>query len=448
MAGHPQSPSPITIRGMASIAEKTPTLFVIDGVLMEFQEGEPFEATMLPQDIADIQVLKNSAATALYGSRAANGVVIISTKKDLEEALQVVPRSNLKETAFFYPKLTTDDQGYVNFNFSSPQALTKWKFMLLAHSKNWEVGGLEKMLITQKDLNVVPNSPRFLREKDSLVFSAKLSNLTDRPLTGTSVLQLFDAITGQPIDKQVLGSTPSISFELGAKANKELTWQLRIPQGIQAIEYKVLAKAGQQSDGEANILPVLSNRMLVTEAQPIWVSPGKNEKIELKKLHSSNSSTRKNHLFTLEYTSNPAWLAIKSLPYLMEFPHECAEQTFSRFYANALAESIVANNPQIEEVFKSWRANGTSSSPLEKNEALKSVLLSETPWIKDAQTEAESKANFANLFKSEQVTDQQLQLLSKLDELQLSSGGFPWFPGGKESQFYYQTYRCRFRPPE
>ncbi|MEM9718397.1 MAG: MG2 domain-containing protein, partial [Bacteroidota bacterium] len=435
MAGPLQSPSRITIRGMASIAEKTPTLFVIDGVLMEFQEGKPFEATMLPQEVAEIQVLKNSAATALYGSRAANGVVIITTQKGLEEALQVVPRSNLKETAFFFPNLTTDSQGYVNFNFSSPQALTKWKFMLLAHSKKWELGGLEKMLITQKDLSVVPNSPRFLREKDSLIFSAKLSNLTDRPLSGTSVLQLFNGVTGQPNEQQILGSTASISFELAAKANKELSWHLSIPEGIQAIEYKVLAKAGQQSDGEANILPVLPNRMLVTEAQPIWVSPGKNAKIELRKLHSHNSSTLKSHTFTLEYTSNPAWLAIKSLSYLMEFPHECAEQTFSRFYANALAEFIAKNNPQIEEVFESWRANGTSGSPLEKNEALTSVLLSETPWVKDAQNEAESKANFAKLFKPEQVQDQQVQLLSKLNELQLSSGGFPWFSGGEESQF-------------
>ncbi|MEM7486991.1 MAG: carboxypeptidase-like regulatory domain-containing protein [Bacteroidota bacterium] len=434
-AGTPGTGSKVIIRGLNSFSNDNRTLFVIDGVPMQFEDGVSSEVTLLPENIADIQVLKDSAATAIYGSRGANGVVIITTKKGLEDALQVEPRSNLKETAFFFPNLTTDSKGTVSFNFSSPQALTKWKFMLLAHTKDLELGGLEKTVITQKDLSVVPNSPRFLREKDSIVFSVKLNNLTTNPLSGTSVLQLFDAITMQPISEKMIKSSQTINFNLAPQANTEISWQLLIPEGIQAIEYKILAKAGQQSDGEANILPVLSNRILVTEAQPLCVAPGKSKEVEFKKLLSNNSKSLKNHKFTIEYTSNPAWLAIKSLPYLMEFPHECSEQTFSRFYANALAESIIKNNPQVEDVFNSWKANGTDESNLEKNDDLKSILLSETPWVKDAMKEKENKALLANLFESEKVQDQQNQSLNKLKELQLSSGGFPWFAGGRESEF-------------
>lgn len=434
-AGTPGTGSEIIIRGLSSVSNDNRTLFIIDGVPMQFEDGISSEVTLLPEDIADIQVLKDSAATAIYGSRGANGVVIISTKKGLEDALQVEPRSDLKETAFFFPNLTTDSQGTLSFNFTSPQALTKWKFMLLAHTKDLELGGLEKTVITQKNLSVIPNSPRFLREKDSIVFSAKLSNLTTNPLSGTSVLQLFDAITMKPIGEKVIKSQQTRNFNLAPQANTEISWQLLIPEGIQAIQYKILAKAGQQSDGEANILPVLSNRILVTEAQPLWVAPGKNREVEFKKLLSNDSKSRKNHKFTIEYTSNPAWLAIRSLPYLMEFPHECAEQTFSRFYANALAESIIKNNPQVEDVFNDWKANGTDESHLEKNEDLKSILLSETPWVKDAMNEKEIKANLANLFEPEKVRVQQNQSLNKLKELQLSSGGFPWFAGGSESEF-------------
>ena len=434
-AGAPGTGSEIIIRGLSSVSNNNRTLFVIDGVPMEFKEGISSEVTLLPSEIADIQVLKDNAATAIYGSRGSNGVVIITTKKGLEDALQVEPRSDLKETAFFFPNLTTDSEGTVSFNFSSPQALTKWKFMLLAHTKNLELGGIEKTVITQKDLSVVPNNPRFLREKDTIVFSAKLSNLTANPLSGTSVLQFFDAITMQPIDEKVIKSSQTKNFNLAAKANTEISWQLYIPEGLEAIQYKIVAKAGQKSDGEANILPVLSNRILVTEAQPMWVAPGKKKEVQFEKLLNPSSKSLKNHRFTIEYTSNPAWLAIKSLPYLMEFPHECAEQTFSRFYANALAESLLKNNPQVDDVFKSWITEGTDESVLGKNEDLKSILLAETPWVKDAMNEKENKARLANLFESEKVKDQQNQSLNKLKELQLSSGGFPWFAGGRESEF-------------
>ena len=44
-------------------------------------------------------------------------------------------RKNLQETAFFFPQLQTDKDGNVSFNFKAPEALTKWKLQLLAHTK-------------------------------------------------------------------------------------------------------------------------------------------------------------------------------------------------------------------------------------------------------------------------------------------------------------------------
>jgi hypothetical protein len=43
----------------------------------------------------------------------------------------------------------------------------------------------------------------------------------------------------------------------------------------------------------------------------------------------------------------------------MQFPHECAEQTFNRFYANALAGYILANNPQVKNVLENWKKDTT-----------------------------------------------------------------------------------------
>ncbi|WP_420320868.1 carboxypeptidase-like regulatory domain-containing protein [Flagellimonas sp.] len=433
--GNAGSGTQVIIRGMTSLNTKNRPLFVIDGVIMPFGEGELNETTLMPSDIEDISILKDTAATAIYGSRAANGVVIITTKKGLEEALQVETRTNLKETAFFLPNLTTDPNGTININFNSPQALTKWRFMMLAHTKNLELGRLEKTAITQKDLSIVPNYPRFLREKDSLVFSAKISNLTSNPQTGTAVLQLFDAETMKPLDIKVFKDDQSQNFSIAPNNDLNVSWKFYIPENINAIQFKVLAKSGKKSDGESVIIPVLSNRILVTESKPIWVLPNSTKEVVLEKLKTQSSNSLKHHRFTLEYTSNPAWSAIKSLPYLMEFPYECAEQTFSRFYANVIAEHIANSNPKIAEVFQSWANSGKEQSPLEKNEELKSILVAETPWVRDSKNEQDNRGKLGKLFEKSNLIEHQTQSISKLKKLQLSSGGFPWFAGGRESNF-------------
>ena len=97
-------------------------------------------------------------------------------------------------------------------------------------------------------------------------------------------------------------------------------------------------------------------------------------------------------------TSNPAWYAVQALPYLMQYPYDCAEQTFAKFYANSLASHIVNSNPRVKAVFDQWAASGGLVSNLEKNEELKSIIIQETPWLRDAQSESEQKKRMALLF--------------------------------------------------
>src|SRR5690606_22898396 len=117
-------------------------------------------------EIGQISILKDAAATALYGSQAANGVIVITTKKGA--GFDKVPiRKNLRETAFFFPQLKTDESGKISFTFTSPEALTRWKLQLLAHTKTLENGIKTLEAVTQKELMVLPNMPRFLRMGDS-----------------------------------------------------------------------------------------------------------------------------------------------------------------------------------------------------------------------------------------------------------------------------------------
>jgi TonB-dependent SusC/RagA subfamily outer membrane receptor len=419
------------VSGLTSMIVNESTLYIVDG---EVSSEDNFKK-INPDDLLDIEFLTGDKATALYGSKAANGVIIITTKKALEALTQVKARKNLSETAFFLPNLRTDANGKISFNFTSPEALTAWKLRLLAHNKDAVSGYLEKSVVTQKELMVLPNLPRFFREKDTIVISAKISNITDKAKTGIAILQFFDATTMQPIDAKMLNAKNVRNFNVGAFGNTTATWTISIPEGLQGVQYKILAKSGNFSDGEENILPVLTNNMLVTESIPIWVRENSTKEYTFENLKNNTSTTLKNHQFTLEYTSNPAWIAIQSLPYLMEYEHECAEQTFARFYSNALASEIISSNPKIATVFEGWRKNGKLNSKLEENEELKSIILAETPWLNDAQSEDEKKKNLALLFDLEKMKTSQEVTFEKLKQKQKSSGGFAWFDGSSESEY-------------
>ncbi|MTH17437.1 MG2 domain-containing protein [Flavobacterium sp. LC2016-01] len=419
------------VSGLTSMIISSSTLYIIDG---EISSEENFKK-INPEDLVDIDFLTADKAIAIYGNKASAGAVIITTKKAMEALTQVKARKNLSETAFFFPHLKTDAKGNISFNFTSPEALTKWKLRLLAHNKDAVSGYLEKSIITQKELMVLPNFPRFFREKDTIIISAKISNVTNEAKTGIASLQFFDATTMQPIDGKMLNAKNIKNFTINAFGNTSVNWTIAIPEGLQGVQYKIVAKSGNFSDGEENILPVLTNNMLVTESIPLWVRENSTKEYTFENLKNNNSSTLRNHQFTLEYTSNPTWIAIQSLPYLMEYEHECAEQTFARFYANALASEIISSNPKIAGIFETWRKNGKLHSKLEDNEELKSIILAETPWLNDAQSEDEKKKNLALLFDLEKMKTSQEATFEKLKKKQTASGGFRWFDGYAESEY-------------
>ncbi|RYF85761.1 MAG: SusC/RagA family TonB-linked outer membrane protein, partial [Chitinophagaceae bacterium] len=81
-SGRPGGGAKIDIRGAGTFAGNNP-LYIIDGM---YSDATP---DFNPQDVESIQVLKDASAAAIYGSRAANGVIIITTKKGREGALQI-----------------------------------------------------------------------------------------------------------------------------------------------------------------------------------------------------------------------------------------------------------------------------------------------------------------------------------------------------------------------
>ena len=355
---------------------------------------------------------------------------------------QILVRKNFNETAFFIPDLKTNENGDIEFSFTMPEALTKWKFQALTHTKELAFGYSSKEIVTQKELMVQPNPPRFLREGDKIDFSVKVVNLTGKELTGQAELLLFDAATNQSVSGWFSNMFPNQYFTVAAGQSEAVTFPLTIPYLFdKALVWRVVARAGNVSDGEEAAMPVLTNRMLVTETLPLNVKDQQTKDFKFEKLINSGSSqTLQHQSLTIEYTSNPVWYAVQALPYLMEYPYECAEQTWNRYYANALASKVANSSPRIKQIFESWETIDTSAllSNLQKNQELKAVLLEETPWVLQAKTEEQQKKNIALLFDMIRMSSEMNSSYEKLKQMQSSNGGFVWFKGGPDNVYMTQ----------
>ncbi|RMF60481.1 MAG: hypothetical protein D6748_03970, partial [Calditrichaeota bacterium] len=359
--------------------------------------------------------------------------------ESITEAPEPQIRKNLQETAFFFPHLQTDENGDVLIRFTIPEALTRWKFLGFAHTKDLKYALTETTAVTQKELMVVPHTPRFFREGDRIRFTARVMNLTEKNLEGTVTLQLFDALTMQPVDELFDHDGHEESFRVQGGQSAAVGWELEIPETVKAVTYRVVARTARFADGEENTLPILANRMLVTETLPLPLRGKGRKTFQFTHLLNSNSSkTLQHERLTLEFTANPAWYAIQALPYMMEFPYECSEQIFNRFYANSIASHIVDSKPVIRRVFEQWKKSDALLSNLEKNQELKALLLEETPWVLEAQDESARKKRIALLFDLNKMANEQRSALLKLSNMQSGDGGFPWFPEGPENTFITQ----------
>ena len=363
----------------------------------------------------------------------------------MTDMAKIPVRQNLNETAFFYPNLLTDKDGNVTFEFASPEALTQWKLMFLAHTKDARSATLEKSVVTQKEFSVTPNYPRFLREGDELKLQSKLSSLVDKKLSGVAQLQILDAFTNEDISSKFYLNETQKAFELKENGNEVVTWKVKVPNDVSSMIIKVVATSTSLSDqstfsdGEQKAIAVLPNRMLVTDAVPIFVKEGQTKTFTLENLAKNTSTTATNFSNTLELTTNPIWEIMFALPSLKNDTNNSADVVFNKWFADVLASEIFKANPKLKTVFEEYQSKGLLVSNLEKNQELKQLLLEETPWVLESKNETEQMEKLARLFDANNMRNSINEDWSELQKLQNPDGGFSWYQG-YPSSYYNSLY--------
>ncbi len=346
-------------------------------------------------------------------------------------------RSNFNETVFFFPQIMVKDS-VVEFSFKLPESLSRWKLQILAHTQDLKIGQLTHEIVTQKELMVQSYAPRFLREDDSLILTAKIVNLLDNQTDINVKLKLENIVSGEEI--KVHNAIQAL--KIGGSTTEQVSWKIKVGSDVSAIRYTILAQSESHSDAEQGIIPILPNNFTLFKTLAFYTEAQSGlNKIKFGGDKILSNPKNRALSYTLEYTPNPAWYVVASLPYLTEFPHECAEQTFHRIYAVKLAEKIFTQNPELEKMLQTWEklSPDVLTSNLEKNPELKNIVLEETNWQLRAQNETASKKRISLLTDPNYRNKIYDKGIKTLTQLQKPSGGWPWFKGMDENLYITQV---------
>lgn len=340
-------------------------------------------------------------------------------------------RENLNETAFFFPNLESDENGQVGLRFTLPESVTTWKLLGVAHDKEMNYGLISDEAIARKQLMIQPNMPRFLREGDNGQLVCRVSNTGEKAITGVARLELID-----PESMKVV-YTQKRKYSLKPSEVSAVNFDITV-KGLPSITIcKVTASGKDYSDGEQHYLPILPDVERVINTLPFVCNGKGKQELDLSDL-VPDSIAEKTVTYTLEYTNNPAWLMIQTLPTVSTPDGDNAISLSTAYYANSIANHILCQAPHLKTVLELWkRETGDGSSlvsSLAKNEELRQLVLRETPWVLEANNESEQRRLLINYLDSSQVCHKLDSQYEKLASLQRTDGSFSWWkemPGSR-----------------
>ncbi len=314
----------IQVRGNSSVQSPAP-LIIVDGTVVATLND------IDPSIIVNYSTLKGSSAIALYGSQAANGVLIVTTNKKSLRQVEEAPsftsdnesediniRENFRDYAFWQPSAKTDKNGIATFVVTYPEDITSWQSHFIAMDNSGKTGQLKTTTKAYKPLVARLRSPRFLTEGDQSTLFGEVANYSGSQIDISrkfTVSGLSQSLPSTSIDNSYLDS---VQFNT---------------TGIDSIEVSYSLKSNALSDGERLSIPV----------SPIGL------KKEIGEFHILSSDTVL--AFKPKYIDKPVLVSLQSdllglsldnVKALDEYNYWCNEQAASKLIA-LLAEKKISS---------------------------------------------------------------------------------------------------------
>lgn len=345
------------------------------------------------------------------------------------------PRSNFSETAFFLPHLQLNKQGIASIEFTVPDSVTSWKVLSHALTQDLRGGSVERETKSLKELLVRPYLPRFLREGDQAVIKVVVNNAGRAPLSGMLELAIEDLESGKSAIADFSLSTAKQAFTIAANGSTALSFTIKAPAQLRQYAVTATAKAQNFSDGERRPLPILPSRMHLAQSRFVTLKNKSQKTLSFKDLERNDDKSRINDKLVVTVDGQLIYGVLQALPYLINFPYECTEQTLNRFLSTGIVTSIFSQYPAIQKMAHEFSSRKTPLEDFASADANRRMSLEETPWLMQAKGGKSEELEFANVLDSRVAKREREAALEKLRKNQLANGAFPWFAGGPPDEY-------------
>ncbi len=300
----------ISIRGANTITGENAPLYIIDGIA--YDQLPDF---IRPEQLNDITVLKGAEATAIYGSRASNGVILIATKNK-------TVRTIFRDYAFWEPELETDKNGKAGFAVTYPDNITGWDIYVLAMDKKLRTGKSTLFIKSFKPLLAQQNLPSFLLEGDSSSIITKAFNYTN---DSYGINTIFHTNKNQDrTDQKNIAAQSSIITPYNIIADNtdtiKTSFSLKTSTGF--------------TDGEEKSIPVLKKGTEEYKG---------NFMVLIKDTAFSFTGDTTAATLNITATNNSIDLLLQELAHVKEYPYFCMEQTASKLQGLLMEQTINEN---------------------------------------------------------------------------------------------------------
>jgi uncharacterized protein YfaS (alpha-2-macroglobulin family) len=352
-----------------------------------------------------------------------------------EVAPQEPPRSNFAETAFWIPQLLTEKDGSATLEFTVPDSVTAWSAWVHAVTKDLKGGSVQRTARSVKELMVRPYIPRFLREGDKAVLEVVVNNASEQKQQGTLTLDILDTETEKSVLPSFGVTTASQPFTVEPGKGTSLRFALSTPAKVGSVAFRVTARAGNLGDGELRPLPVLPGRMHLAQSRFVTLRGKDRKEMTFEDLRRNDDPSLIHEQLVVTVDAQLFYSVLHAVPYLVDYPYECTEQTLNRFVSTGIVSSLYGQYPAVAKMAKTMSARSTRLETWDTTDPNRKMSLEETPWLQEAQGGAKSEHRLIKVLDPEVSKAQRESSLAKLSKAQTSSGGFPWWPGGPPSPY-------------
>ncbi|MCM1449223.1 MAG: hypothetical protein NC082_02675 [Clostridiales bacterium] len=323
--------------------------------------------------------------------------------------------------AFFAPMLTTDADGSLSYTYTVPDANTTWQLRALAYTPELLTASLSRAVFSSRPVMVESNPTRFLRYGDSTEMQTTVMNATDSVQVVTVEQSVLCA------DDMSTISTDTKTATLPAGEGVTLGIPVEAPHGGQALLYRVKAVAGNYSDGEQTIIPLLPASQPVTKSSTFFIAPDSTHfSMQLPHIPGNNTTT-------LYMYDNPLWEVVTALPSLSDGDTKTSIAATNSLYMASVARSIMKKNPGMRKALGEWlnsdRSDSTLTSMLQRNDNLKQITLNATPWVQEAMSDKARIDRLALILDDRYLNATIERSIKKLGQLACNDGGIAWCDG-------------------